>query len=327
MWGRFAELGVIGALATEAQGGFGGAGEDIMVVMEQAGRGLVVEPFAPTVLALSLLAETGADAALSEAALTGETQVAVAHGEPASRYDLSHVETRADADGDRFRLSGTKSVVLNGETADRLIVSARTDGAATDHAGVRLFLVDPKAPGVSCRPYGMIEGGRAADIALSGAEGVLLGEAWPALEVATGRATLAVCAEALGLMSVCQETTLDYLKTRKQFGRPIGAFQVIQHRMADMAMEVEQVRSAVILAAGKLDAPRREREMALSAAKNLVGRLGRKVAEEAIQLHGGIAMTWEYPLAHYAKRLVMIDHLFGDTDHHLDRFAALSMSA
>lgn len=328
-WTQMADLGLVGALLPPDAGGYGGTGEDIALVFESLGRALVVEPFLATaILGATPLLMAGSDdqKTLLEAVIEGRTTLALAHGEPGSRYTRTHIETRAD-DADGWRLTGTKSVVLNGATADHLIVSARVSGDVTAPDGIGLFLVARDAPGLSMRGYGTVEGGRACEIALDTVPADPIGtpgDAAPVIEATIARTLLALCAEAVGIMDVCKDMTLDYLKTRTQFGRPIGTFQVIQHRMVDMVLEIEQARSAVMLAAASLDGPRVERERTASAAKNLIGRVGRLVAEESIQLHGGIAMTWDYALPHYAKRLVMIDHLFGDTDHHLARFAALS---
>ncbi|KGD43013.1 hypothetical protein DO70_6527 [Burkholderia pseudomallei] len=227
-------------------------------------------------------------------------------------------------------LDGAKAVVDCGEHATFFVVSARIAGGDDDAAGLSLFVVPRTAPGVTVRGYRKIDGGRAADVRL---ERVALaddacvgtpGEAADAIERAIGFGLLALAAEALGAMDVAKAHTLEYLRTRRQFGVPIGSFQALQHRMAELLLEIEQARSAVINAAAQLDAPRVARERALSAAKYSVGRIGALVAEESIQLHGGIGMTWELPLAHYAKRLVMIDHQLGDEDHHLARYAALS---
>ncbi len=336
LWTDFADLGLIGALVPAEMGGLGGAGVDIMVVMEEVGRGLAVEPFlASAVLGAGLLAEAGTAAQQAQIAevIAGTRLLAFAHGEPDSRYALSEVRTRAREDAGGWILDGRKSVVLNGDTADALIVSARTGGDAADPDGLSLFLVAGDPEGVTRRGYGTVDGGRAAEIDLVGArvsaETCLgtAGTAYPAIERVIGRGVLALCAEALGIMEVCRDTTLDYLRTRTQFGVPLGKFQALQHRMVDMCLEIEQARSATMLAAGKLDAPRAERERTLSAAKNLIGRVGRLVAEDSIQLHGGIAMTWDYALPHYAKRLTMIDHQLGDADHHLERFIAFSKAA
>lgn len=333
MWARFAELGVIGALLPEKAGGFGGEGEDITVVMEELGRGLVVEPFLATaILGGGIIADAGKarQKKLLESVIGGETILAFAHGEPDSRYSLSHVTTKARKSGKGYKISGNKAVVINGDAADRLIVSARVSGKAADEKGISLFLIDADAKGVTRRGYKTVDGGHAAEITLENVvvgEDALVGRAgdgFKVIERAAGRAVLALCAEAIGVMEVCRDVTLDYLKQRKQFGVPLSKFQALQHRMVELCLEIEQTRSAVVRAAGMMTAPRREREIALAAAKNLTGRAGRLVAEESIQLHGGIAMTWEYSLPHFAKRLTMIDHQFGDTDHHLERFIALT---
>ncbi|MGF1553119.1 MAG: acyl-CoA dehydrogenase family protein [Paracoccaceae bacterium] len=329
LWREFAELGLVAALLPPEVEGLGGAGEDLMVTFEALGRGLVVEPFLATLAGTVPILRLGdeEDRALLGEVATGERLIAFAHGEPEGRYHPSHVGTRAERTDDGWRLTGTKAVVANGDAADTLLVSARVSGDVTDEEGLALFLLDAAAEGVERRGYGMVEGGHAAEIALDGALAKPLGEpgaAFPAIEEALARGAFALAAEAIGIMDYCRETTLDYLKTRTQFGKPIGANQALQHRMVDVWLEVEQARSAVMLAAAWLDAPgekgRAGRERTVAAAKHLAGRVGRFVAEEAIQLHGGIAMTWDYPMAHYAKRLVMIDHLFGDADHHAVRY-------
>ncbi|MEM1040532.1 MAG: acyl-CoA dehydrogenase family protein [Pseudomonadota bacterium] len=332
MWTQMAELGLIGALFGEEHGGFGGSGFDIAVIFEQLGSGLVVEPFLANLMAgtaMTCCSDYWSDH--FEAIISGEKTYAFAHGEPASRYTLAHVDTTATKDGNDWVLNGNKAVVINGDSADHIVVSARTGGAPTDAEGISLFLVPSDADGVTLRGYPTVDGYRAADIALSdvrvsddlriGAEG----DALATVEKVTAYATLAVCAEALGAIEQCINLTLDYLKTRKQFGVPIGKFQALQHRMADMMTEREQIRSAVINAAGHLESD--DRDWHISALKNLVGRAGRMIAEESIQLHGGIAMTWEYSVGHYAKRIVMIDHMFGDVDHHLEQIIKMGRAA
>jgi len=327
MWREFADLGLIGALLPPAVDGFGGTGEDIALIFEALGRGLVVEPFlASGILAASPLIDTG-DAATLGAVMAGERVIALAHSEPDGRYGLSHVRSHATQASDGWQISGVKSVVLNGGDADVLVVSARIDGTKDAEGGLGLFLVDPHQQGVARRAYATIDGGSACELTLGGVAGVSVGtpgDAFPMIERAIGRGILAVCAEALGAMEVAKDLTLDYLKTRVQFGKPIGANQVLQHRMVDLLIEIEQLRSCVMLAASTLEADRATRERNLSAAKHLAGRVGRLVAEETIQMQGGVAMTWEMALPHYAKRIVMIDHLFGDTDHHLERFIQFS---
>jgi hypothetical protein len=331
-WRQFAELGVIGALFSETDGGFGGAGFDIAVVFEALGRGLVVEPFLGcAVLAGRAIADQGTEAQKSILAdIIGGTKLAAfAHGEPEARYALSQVQTRARRADKGWVIDGTKAVVQHGEHADAFVVSARTSGKVDEEAGISLFVVPADATGVSRCGYATIDGGRAAEVTFKavsvGADALLghEGAGYATLEKVVGAGILALCAEALGAMDVAKDATLEYLRTRKQFGVPIGSFQALQHRMADLLLEIEQARSAVINAAAALGSDRVARERALSAAKVTIGRIGTLVAEESIQMHGGIGMTWELPLAHYAKRLVMIDHQLGDEDHHLARYIAL----
>lgn len=330
-WEAMSELGLIGALFTEEQGGFGGEGFDIAVVFEELGRGLIVEPFLATLMAGSVLARVGGHESLIEEIIGGATTVALAYGEPASRYDNAHVETAVEKSGDAYVLNGNKAVVISGDTAKHLLVSARTAGNKDDADGISLFLVPADADGVHVRGNGTIDGYRTAEIALKDVSvpaDAMVGEEGQGLALidhAVAHGALAVSAEALGAIEVCIDMTLDYLKTRKQFGVPIGKFQALQHRMADMMTEREQIRSALINAAGHMETP--ERDWHVSALKNLVGRSGRQIAEEAIQMHGGIAMTWEYAVGHYAKRIIMIDHLFGDEDYHLERIVRLGRQA
>lgn len=335
MWARFAELGIIGALFSEADGGFGGGAFDIVVVFECLGRGLVVEPFLDTLMVGQALVQDGSAAqkALLAAIVEGRTVAALAHGEPGAHYELARVSTRAEAHADGWLLNGAKAVVQHGAEADCWLVSAHTSGAVDAEAGISLFLVPRGTAGVTVRGYGKIDGGRAAELVLDdvrlGADALVgaVDRGFATLERSIGSGVLALCAEAVGAMDVAKDYTLDYLRTRQQFGATIGSFQALQHRMADLLLEIEQARSAVINAAAAFDNDRVTRERALSAAKYSIGRIGARVAEECIQLHGGIGMTWELPLAHYAKRLVMIDHQLGDEDHHLERYIALGRDA
>ncbi|MES2185366.1 MAG: acyl-CoA dehydrogenase [Pseudomonadota bacterium] len=339
LWGRFAELGTVGALFREEDGGFGGSGFDITVVFEALGRGLVVEPFLGSLMVGQAIAAAGAGAGDSHRGLLaalaeGSTVGALAHDEADSRYSLAHVATRAVRQGDGWQLDGAKAVVRQAGAAGVLLVSARTAGDTTDVDGITLFLVPAGTAGLALRETGSIDGGYVAEVTLAGVElgdaAVLgpVGGGYPLLEQATGAGILALCAESLGAMEYCKDATLDYLRTRKQFNVPIGSFQALQHRMATVLLEIEQARSAVINAAAAFDGEDRvARERALSAAKFSIGRIGTLVAEESIQLHGGIGMTWELPMAHYAKRLVMIDHQLGDEDHHLERYIALGTPA
>ena len=332
VWSQLAELGLVGALFSEASGGFGGKGFDIAVVFEELGKGLVVEPFLATLVAGRLIEQAGSpeQKQLLEKIIAGKLHLAFAHSEPDSHYELAHVATVAEKTANGWRLNGRKSAVLNGDTANLLVVSARVSGDVDDTGGLALFLVNTRAEGVAVRGCPTVDGGRIAEITLEDVEiagSVELTAAenvYAAIEEATAAGIVAVSAEALGAMQVAAEMTLEYLKTRKQFGVPIGRFQALQHRFAEMLMEIEQVRSALINAAGHLEAGRQLREWHVSALKSLVGRVGHLVAEESIQMHGGIGMTWEYALPHFAKRLTMIDHLFGDEDHHIERVVALS---
>ena len=335
LWARFAELGAIGALFPEADGGFGGAGFDVAVVFESLGSGLVTEPFVGALMVGRALAMAGSAAQKEHIAsiIDGSTVVTLAHEEPGAHYALNRVTTRAVRNGDGWLLTGHKAVVLHGDQAQMLLVSARTSGAVDDEDGISLFLVPADAARLTRRGMGRIDGGRVAEVTLQNVQvgaGALLGaegQGFATLERAMGWGVLALCAEALGAMEVAKKDTLEYLQTRKQFGVPIGSFQALQHRMADVLLEVEQARSAVINAAAALDGDRIARERALSAAKVSIGRIGTLVAQEAIQLHGGIGMTWELALAHHAKRLILIDHQLGDEDHHLARFIELGRAA
>jgi alkylation response protein AidB-like acyl-CoA dehydrogenase len=332
VWNGLAGLGAIGALFPEDVGGFGGDAFDVAVVFESLGKGLVIEPFLGALVVGRALVAAGTDEqkARLEGILDGSTVAALAHDEADGHYELAHVGLTATRQGDGYVLDGRKGVVVHAESAGLLLVSARSSGSVDDEAGISLFLVPANVAGLSRQGYGRIDGGRAAELrfdqvqlpatALLGAEG----QGLTVLEQAVAWGLLALCAEAVGAMDVTKQMTLEYLRTRKQFGVPIGSFQALQHRMADVLLEIEQARSAVINAAAAMHGERVPRERALSAAKYSIGRIGTKVAEESIQLHGGIGMTWELPMAHYAKRLVMIDHQLGDEDHHLARYMALA---
>jgi alkylation response protein AidB-like acyl-CoA dehydrogenase len=324
IWSELAELGVVGALLPEEAGGFGGAGFDLATVFEELGRAGVVEPFLETaVLGGGLLAALGTEEqrALLGDVIAGTRHLALAHGEPRSRYDLTRVGTAATGG----RLTGRKAVVAGAEAASHLVVSARTSGAERDADGISLFLVARDAPGLTLRGYPLTGGGRAAEVALEDTPGEPLGpedRALPALEAAAAAGSVALAAYALGAMEAACEMTVGYLGQRRQFGRPLAAFQALQHRTADMLIELEQARSAVILAAGHLETPQRDRHVA--AARHLVGRTGRMIAEESVQMHGGIGMTGEYALGHLVKRITLTDHRLGDADHHLERYIALT---
>ena len=329
-WQQMGELGLTAIPFAEELGGFGGSGIETMLIMEQLGRCICLEPYMESViLAGGLIAQLGSDAqqeALMGEIASGQLQAAVALDELNSHYDLANVTTTAKQDGSEWSLSGRKGVVIGGQTAGKILVSARTSGDSRDQQGISLFLVDPTDAGVSRRVYATMDGRKACELFLDNAKGELLGEAgkaYDAIRYQSGRAIAALCAEAVGAMRTACDLTLEYLKTRKQFGVPIGKFQVLQHRMVDMISELERATSMATLAACLADdEDSAERSAKLAAAKFIVNRAARSVAEESIQLHGGIAMTWEYNGAHYAKRLVMISHQFGDDDHHLEAYAA-----
>jgi pimeloyl-CoA dehydrogenase small subunit len=333
-WKQYTELGLLGLPFDEKHGGFGGGPVETMIVMETFGRGLVLEPyFATVILGGGLLRHAGTPVqqqALIPEIAQGKLKLAFAHVERHSRYDLADVATTARRDGADWVLDGAKSVVLHGDCADRLLVTARVSGGRRDRTGIGLFLVDPSAPGVSRRGYPTQDALRAAEVTLSGVRvpaGDSLGEAGaalPAIEHVVDEAIAALCAEAVGTMQAMHELTLEYLKTRQQFGRPIGQFQVLQHRSVDMLVALEQARSMAMFAAvmaTEQDATERRRAMA--AAKVQIGRSGRHIGQEAIQLHGGIGMTMEYSVGHHFKRMTMIDMLFGDADVHLETLARL----
>jgi len=329
LWAQYAELGLLGLPFPESQGGFGGGAVETMIVMEAFGRGLIIEPYLATVILGGGLVLAAGDAATAEAILSsvgaGEKLLAFAHTERQARFNLSDVATTARQEGDGWTLSGEKGVVLHGDCADTLIVSARIGGGRQDPAGIGLFLVDGEAPGVTRRGYRTQDLQRAAEISLHGAPATPLGtpgEAYPAIAWVVDRAIAALCAEAVGAMAELHAMTVDYLKTRKQFGRAIGEFQVLQHRSVDMFTALEQARSMAMFATVMAESDdAAERGRAISAAKVQIGRSGRHIGQEAIQLHGGIGVTMEYKAGHLFKRLTMIDKLFGDADFHLARLA------
>jgi len=337
-WRQFAELGLLGLPLPEAYGGIGGNAVDTMIVMEAFGRGLVLEPYLTTVvLCGALVRAEGCDAqkqALLPAIAGGELMMALAHYEPGTRYELNRVVTRAKTDGNGWLLDGAKSVVLAGQAADKLIVSARAEGGARDDAGISLFIVGRNAAGVTARGYPTQDGMRAAEITLKsvrvGADALLGAKdaALPTIERAIDYGIAALCAEAVGIMAALNEATLEYLKTRKQFGVPIGKFQVLQHRMADMLIATEQARSMMYLACVKADAPdAAERRRTVSAAKAYIGQASRYVGQQAVQLHGAMGVTDELNVSHYFKRLTMINATFGDADHHLGKFSDTLLAA
>jgi pimeloyl-CoA dehydrogenase small subunit len=331
LWAQYAELGLLGLPFTEAQGGFGGGTVETMLVMEAFGRGLILEPYLATVVLGGGLVRRAASAVqqqmLIPGIVAGTLKLAFAHVERHSRYNLADVSTTAMRDGETWTLDGAKNVVLHGDSADWLIVTARTGGSQRDEGGIGLFLVDAHDDGIAFRGYPTQDGLRAAEITLSAARAVVLGDPGGALPIAAhvvDEAIAALCGEAVGVMAAMQELTIEYLKTRKQFGRAIGEFQVLQHRAVDILVATEQARSMATFASMMTSEENpQERARAMAAAKVQIGRSGKLVGQEAIQLHGGIGMTQEYKVGHYFKRMTMIDILFGDADTHLTRLAAM----
>jgi len=332
LWAQYAELGLLGLPFAEQHGGSAGGPVETMIVMEAFGRALTLEPYLATVVMGGGFLRHGGNAEqcsnLVPKIADGSLTIAFAHTERQSRYDLHDVETRAARDGSGWVIDGEKGVVLHGDTADRLIVTARIGGGRRDRDGIGVFLVDCKAAGVSRRGYPTQDGLRAAELSLAnvkvGPEGVLgePGSALALIERVADEAIAAMCAEAVGAMATMHELTVDYLKTRRQFGREIGSFQILQHRAVDMLIALEQARSmamfATMMAAEENVSERRN---AVSAAKVQIGRSGKFIGQQAIQLHGGIGMTMEYKVGHYFKRVTMIDTMFGDADHHLRQLA------
>jgi pimeloyl-CoA dehydrogenase small subunit len=334
MWRRYGELGLLALPFAESDGGIGAGPVETMIVLEAFGRALALEPYLATVVLGGSFLRLGANAAtratLIPKIVSGELKLAFAHAERQARYDLSDVATTARRDSTGFVLEGAKSLVLNGDAADKLLVSARLSGGQRDRDGIALFVVDAEADGVTRRGYPTVDGLRAAEITLSGvrvASDAVIGEpgnAFSLIERVVDGAIAALAAEAVGAMAAMQELTIDYLKTRRQFGMPIGNFQVLQHRAADMLIALEEARSLALLATIMVDEPNAtERRKAIAAAKVQIGRSGRIVGQGAIQLHGGIGMTMEYAAGHYFKRVTMIDTLFGDADHHLAALARM----
>jgi alkylation response protein AidB-like acyl-CoA dehydrogenase len=331
-WKTFADLGILALPFPEDFGGLNGNAVDTMLVMEMLGRGLALEPYvSAVVLCGGMIRDAGSQAqkeALLPAIAGGEMMLALAHHEAGGRYALDRVATTATANGNGWQLDGAKAVVLGAPSADKFLVSAR------DSQGLSLFLVDAGAPGLTLRGYPTQDGARAADIKMAGVQvgpDALVGAAGDALasiERGIDYANAALCAEAVGIMSALNEITLEYLKTRKQFGQPIGKFQALQHRMADMVIATEQARSMATLAAVRADsADAAARSRAVAAAKAYVTQSARLVGQQAVQLHGGMGVVDELNVAHYFKRLTMIGLTFGDADYHLGKFSDTLLAA
>ena len=333
VWAAMAEMGILGVPFDAEHGGFGGNTVDMMVVMEALGEALVVEPYLATVgLGGRFIARGGTAAQQKQilpSLIAGKTKMAFAQTEPGARYELARVSARATPSGDGWVLEGDKRAVLHGGCADLLVVSARTAGAEGDAHGISVFLVERGAPGVTVSEYRGLDNLRLADVRLSGvrvARAGLLGAeggGWSLIEEVVDYATALVCAEAVGAIKYAHDATLDYLKTRRQFGVPIGSFQALQHRMVDILIAYEQARSIACLACVKVEtADGAERRRIVSAAKIKIADAARHVSQEAVQLHGGMGMTEELKISHTFRRLTTIAQAFGDADHHLARFAA-----
>jgi len=335
VWSAFAEMGLLALPFPEDLGGLDGSSVDTMVTAIVLGRHLALEPYIPTiVMAGSALMLAGSDeqkSGLIEQIISGQLKMAVGLTEPGARFDMAEVSTRAATNGDGYILSGTKNVVLGGDAADKVIVSARTSGETRSEDGLTLFIVDLGAEGVSRESYRILDGRGGADITLENVRvpttdvlGVV-DQAWPVMDHVADQAAAALCAESLGAFSKINELTLEYLKMREQFGKPIGSFQVLQHHMADMLIEYEMAQSLVYQACMMADnTDVAERGLAVSSAKVYLGERGHTSCQSAIQMHGGIGMTAEYELGDFVKRMAAAEVLFGDVDHHLSRFGRLS---
>jgi len=332
-WQKFAELGWLGISVSEKSGGFGGSAIESMLIMEAFGKGLVVEPFLETVImSAGLIDDHGSEAQKSsilEPAIAGEMHLALAYAEPQSRFNLSDVVTDAKADGDNFILNGYKSVVMNGPSANKIIVSARTSGSQLDQNGITLFVVDSDSNGIEKTNYKTVDGRRASDIGIENvvvSKEDIVGEVdggFQLLDSAIDKAILAISAEAVGAMEVLYKTTVEYTKTREQFGTAIGKFQVLQHRMVDMFMEYEQCKSLLYMATMKHEEGAPDAKKAISGLKYQVGKAGKFIGQQAVQLHGGMGVTDELNVGHYFKRLTTVGTIFGNTDYHLKKYSSL----
>ena len=337
VWRRIGEFGWLGLPLSEAAGGMGGSPVDIMVLAEQMGRALVVEPWIASVLLAGRLVDRLGNAEQRGRVLgpliAGEAFLGFAHLEADARFELAHVQTAARRQNGGWVLDGAKAFCPAAPLADVLVVSARTSGGPNDADGISLFLVRRDASGVSARPYRGVDGHAAADLVFAsvGVPGDALvgqaGAAFPAIESVVDAATAALCAEAVGAMERANEITLEYLKTREQFGQKIGKFQALQHRMVDLFMEAELSRSIVIAATIKLEEGADDAKTAISAAKTRIGRAGKLVGTQGVQLHGGMGMTQEYSVGHYYRRLLAIETMFGNTAFHRTRVVQASRAA
>ena len=332
-WKKFAELGWIGISVSEDNGGYGGTANESMLIMEAFGKGLVVEPFLETVImSASLIDDHGSDqqkSSVLEPAIAGEMQLALAYAEPQSRFNLSDLVTEAKLDGDNYILNGYKSVVMNGPSANKFIISARTSGTQLDESGISLFLVDSDSTGLDKTDYKTVDGRRASDLSIENVsvpKDNLIGQqdkGFEILDSAIDKAILAISAEAVGAMEVLYKTTVEYTKTREQFGTAIGKFQVLQHRMVDMFMEYEQCKSLLYMATMKHEEGSPDAKKAISGLKYQVGKAGKFIGQQAVQLHGGMGVTDELNVGHYFKRLTTVGTIFGNTDYHLKKYTSL----
>jgi len=332
VWSMIAELGWTAVPFSEDDGGFEGDQRDIMVMMRRFGRGLVVEPFLANIILAGGILKRAGNAEQKQQWLRpiigGELHASLAFTEPQARYELANIATEASASGDEWILNGRKGFVPYGGTSDLIIVPARTAGEQHDEDGITLFAVPTDTAGVSLNAYPTVDGLRAAELVLENvqvnADGVLgeIGGGFAALDATIDDATLAVCAEAVGIMHVLKDKTIEYSKSRSQFGVPIGSFQALQHRMVDMLTVCEQAQSLLLWAAMTCAAGHGDAKRAVSSIKYMVGTSGQALGEEAVQLHGGMGVTWDLDVAHYFKRLTAIGQLFGNADWHLDKLAA-----
>jgi len=334
LWQTYADLGWTAVPFDEDDGGLGGGPIELMLMMEQFGRGLLVEPFlANIVLAGGVLRRLATEEQKAEwlaGIISGETHAALAFAEPQARFDISNVATSAKVEGDGYVLNGSKSLVLNGGSAKLLIIPARTGGAQSDEDGITLFVVNTDSAGVDVKSYKTVDAQQAAEISFNNvtASGTSIlgtvGDGYPTLQAVIDEATLAVCAEAVGIMRTMHDKTVEYAKSRVQFGVPIGSFQALQHRLVETLMECEQSQSVLLWSAMVNDADGTDAQKSIHALKHQIGTAGISVAKEAVQIHGGMGVTWDLDIAHYFKRLTAIDLLFGNADYHLDKYVDLS---
>jgi len=332
-WRKFAELGWLGISVSEDSGGFGGSAIESMLIMEAFGKGLVVEPFLETMIMSGGIIDGHGSveqkSVLLEPAIAGDMQLALAYAEPQSRFNLSDVVTEAKADGENFILNGYKSVVMNGPSANKIIISARTSGSQLDENGITLFVIDSEASGLNKTNYKTVDGRRASDLTIenvSVSQDDIVGEldlGYKILDSAIDKAILAISAEAVGAMEVLYKATVEYTKTREQFGTAIGKFQVLQHRMVDMFMEYEQCKSLLYMATMKHEEGAVDSKKAISGLKYQVGKAGKFIGQQAVQLHGGMGVTDELNVGHYFKRLTTVGTIFGNTDYHLKKYTSL----